>query len=129
LALLKINRVRRQIPVHDRMAVVMEVEAFLPNGRAGQDERPEWRVEGRPYLTGTVSVVLVFPLLLTETGREAGPHTPFRARDGLGLGIDPDVVDTNGSGAKADRLDHLLRNGSGSLIGRYSPHAKAVLED
>ena len=31
--------------MHDLTAVIMEIQAFLPNGCRGKDERPEGRVE------------------------------------------------------------------------------------
>ncbi len=128
-SLFKINWVRRQIPMHDRVAVVMEVEPLLPHGRAGQDERPEGRVECRPYMTCAVSIFRVISLLLTEPGGEASPHASFRRADGLCLGIDPDVVDTDGCSAKADGLGHLVGNGFGGLLSWHSPHTETVLED
>jgi hypothetical protein len=43
LTLLKINRIRRQVPVHDRMAPIVEIESLLTgdveaktNGRNGE---------------------------------------------------------------------------------------------
>ena len=47
LTLLEIDRVRRQVPVRNRVAVGVEVEPFLPHGRRRQDERPERRIERR----------------------------------------------------------------------------------
>jgi hypothetical protein len=46
LALLQIDGVRRQVPVHDRVAVVVKVEPLLPHGRRRYDEGPKRRVEG-----------------------------------------------------------------------------------
>ncbi len=50
-SLLKVNWIRREIPVDDRVAVVMEVEAFLADGCSREGEGPERRVESFAYLT------------------------------------------------------------------------------
>src|SRR4051812_43712710 len=42
LSLLEIDRVRWKVPVDHCVAVWMEIQAFLPNGRRGEDEGPEW---------------------------------------------------------------------------------------
>jgi hypothetical protein len=42
LPLFQIDGIGRQIPVIDGMAVGMEVEPLLPDGRRGEDERPKW---------------------------------------------------------------------------------------
>jgi len=49
LALLEINRVSGQVPVHQSMAPWMKVQALLANGRAGEDEGTKWAVEGRAH--------------------------------------------------------------------------------
>ena len=41
LSLLKINGVRRKVPVDHGMAVQVEIESLLPDGRGCQDEWPE----------------------------------------------------------------------------------------
>ena len=45
-ALFQIHRITRKIPVNDRMAVGMEIQAFLADGSSRQNEWPEWRIEG-----------------------------------------------------------------------------------
>ena len=54
IPLLEIHRVRRQVPVHHRMAVGVEVEAFLPDRSARQHEGPERRIERGPHLISSV---------------------------------------------------------------------------
>jgi hypothetical protein len=49
-ALFQIDWVRRQVPMHDSVTVLMEVQTLLSHRSAGEYERPEWRVECRPYL-------------------------------------------------------------------------------
>ena len=39
--LLEVHGVRRQIPVHDRVAVGVEVQAFLADGSGRKDAGPE----------------------------------------------------------------------------------------
>jgi hypothetical protein len=41
LTLFEVNGVRWQIPVDDRVAVLVEVEAFLTDRCGREDERPE----------------------------------------------------------------------------------------
>jgi hypothetical protein len=50
-ALLEINRVVGKIPMHDGMAIGVEVEALLPHGCAHEHEGPERRVERCTQLT------------------------------------------------------------------------------
>src|SRR5690349_4775741 len=45
LALLEIDRIRRQVPVNDVAAIEMEIEPLLSNRRGTEDEGPERRVE------------------------------------------------------------------------------------
>ena len=52
-ALLKVNRIGGEIPVDDDVAVGVEVEAFLPDRRADQDEWPIRGVEPLAQLRGS----------------------------------------------------------------------------
>ena len=44
LSLLEVDRIRRQVPVDDRMAVEVKIKALLPDRGGGEDEWPERRV-------------------------------------------------------------------------------------
>lgn len=48
-ALLEFNRRPRQVPVDDRMAPGMKIQALLPDSRGCEDERPERRIECSPH--------------------------------------------------------------------------------
>ena len=62
LALFEIYRIRRQVPMHHGVAVLMEVEPLLADRRRGQYERPERRVERLSHLTFTgQGLVLRYP--------------------------------------------------------------------
>ena len=45
LALLQIDGIRRQIPMHERMAIGMEIEPLLPDRSRGKNEGTEGRIE------------------------------------------------------------------------------------
>ena len=49
LTLLQIDRIGREVPVVNDMAVGMEVQPFLPDRRCGKDERPKGRIECLPH--------------------------------------------------------------------------------
>ena len=86
LALLEVDRVVRQIPVVDTMAVGMEVEPFLPDRRGCQYERPERRVEGVAHAAeaGRCS------LLVTVVGEAHGEAAAHREMVDMKLAI-PDL--------------------------------------
>ena len=49
-ALLKVNGVRRKVPVDDRVTVCVEVQSLLADGRGREYEGPEWGVESLTHL-------------------------------------------------------------------------------
>ena len=78
LALFEVDRVGRQVPVHDDVAVRMEVEALLADGRADEGERPERRVEGLTQLRsprGLLAGCTVAALIVAEAHRERRVQT------------------------------------------------------
>ena len=69
-ALLEVDGVRWQVPVHDRMAVGVEVQPLLANRRGREDEGPEWGVERLSHLSLARARRAVVALLRAETHGE-----------------------------------------------------------
>jgi hypothetical protein len=66
LALLKVHGVGRQVPVHDCVAVLVEVKPLLADGGCSEHKRPEGRVEGCAHMLGAHLLLIVLALVTAE---------------------------------------------------------------
>ena len=81
LALLQVHRVRRQVPVHDGMAVGMEVEPLLPHRGGGQDERPERRVESLAHPVDSLNrLAVLHPVTQPQAEARSKPNGLYASR-------------------------------------------------
>ena len=97
LALLEVDRIVREIPVDDDVAVGVEVEPFLPDRRADQDERPIRRVEPLAQLRGSRGGLAVGPFtaafLVAKAHGERGVKPLSLGRDRVLGDFEVAVVD------------------------------------
>src|SRR4051812_11125671 len=73
--LFQVNRVGWKIPVCDCMAILMEVEALLPNRCRGKHERPEGTIEGEANLIDPRAILCPFHNVFSKTSRESRPQS------------------------------------------------------
>ena len=89
-ALFQVDRIARQIPVVEPMAVRMEVESFLSDRCGRQHERPERRVKGITY-AAQAGRRFFFVAIVGEPHGESAPHG--EPADTKSAGADPRIVD------------------------------------
>ncbi len=134
LALLHVHRVARQVPVDDRVAVGVEVQPFLADGRRGEDERPERRVEGRTDLVLAGDGAANVSLGLTEADRKMRAQAlAVQLRIGIG---EIDLVPLHPARGQChrllERLDDALAHDLGGLAasgGRFRQHVEVLVVD
>lgn len=105
-ALLEVDRVGRQVPVHHRVAVGMEIQSLLPDGSGRQHKGPERGVEGLANLPLACAGPTVVALLSTEAHGEVVAHAV--ALDVHGAIGALELVHARGACAKRKRGRHRL---------------------
>ena len=126
LTLFEVHGVRWQVPVDDRVAVLVEIEAFLADRCGREYERPEGRVKGLAYLLGT-SCAARIALLCLEPQGEASAH-PLLPEVDLSGSV-ADLVYPEGGGADRQSADDGCRYAFGDLLGRLSLQAQSLTQD
>ena len=86
-ALLEVYGIRRQVPVHNRVAVGVEVQAFLADGSGRKDKGPEGRVEGLAHLSFAGSRLAVVAFLSAEAHGEVAPQATVLDPDDIAAGL------------------------------------------
>lgn len=84
-ALLHVDRITRQVPVDDAVAIWMEIQPFLPDGCRRQNERLEGGVKCCPHKTGPVYAGLILALLRQSHGKSAAQRDRVRMHDAAAL--------------------------------------------
>ena len=112
-ALLQIDGIRRQIPVHDGVAPSVEVESFLTDRRRSENERAKRRVEGGAHYVDTGKGLVAVVLELAEAQREPAADVEVVPREPAPAVLKPVLVDANLSSADRERArDRLGRSPS-----------------
>src|SRR5215216_884296 len=93
--LLEIDRIRRQIPVHNGMAVMMKIQTFLAHRCCCQYEGPKWRVERLAHLFCS-SHFFHLCLFVAKTNRKMTTQPLFPDFYFLATRVYVDVIDTQG---------------------------------
>src|SRR5215211_263547 len=118
-ALLQVNRVRREVPVHDGVAVGVEVQTLLPDGSRREYEGPERRVKGLAQLPRARDLGAVVGPFLPEAEREVAPHPVTVELDLMTARVHDHLVHAQARGPYSERLAHRPGNVGSHLSWRF----------
>ena len=129
LALFEVYRIGWQVPVDHGVAVGVEVQPLLANGRGNEHEWPERRVEGFSNVGGPGDLAPVLGPLITESKCEASAHSPPGEGHPLSSLIYFKVVGEQGGGAERQSAAYRPGDPFGDFIGSLAREPEGLAKD